>query len=260
MKISFYQVDTFTNELFKGNPAAICVLEHWLGEKVLQNIAAENNLSETAFLVQKNQTYDIRWFTPTVEVDLCGHATLGSAFVIFNYLDKSSNKISFNSKSGELIALREKDFITLDFPTILGQPCNAMERIASALDLQPLEVFKGSMDYMAVLESEEGVRQCRPNLNLIKDLDARGLVVTARGEKADFVSRWFGPQVGVKEDPVTGSAHCMLAPYWAKKLNKTKLQAEQLSLRAGKIHCQVNGEHVLLSGEAVLYLQGLITI
>ena len=245
--------------LFGGNPAAVCPLEKWLSDELMQKIATENNLSETVFFVAHTDHYEIRWFTPKVEVDLCGHATLAAAHVIFNFLNTSLNTIRFKSKSGDLIVSRESDYLTLDFPVVPATPCLANEIITQALGIHPQEIWKGA-DYMVVVDTEAQIRRCVPNFQLIEKLDARGLVITARGEKADFVSRWFGPQVGVNEDPVTGSAHCMLAPYWASKLNKTKLYAEQLSARLGKIYCEVTGDRVLLSGQSVLYLHGEIEV
>jgi PhzF family phenazine biosynthesis protein len=259
MALSIFQVDAFTDTLFGGNPAAVCPLENWLSDELMQKIAAENNLSETVFFVAHTDRYEIRWFTPKVEVDLCGHATLAAAHVIFNFLNTSLDRIFFKSKSGDLIVSRNGDYLTLDFPAVPATPCQSNETIIQAIGISPQEICKGT-DYMVVLDSEAQVRRCLPNFHLIEKLDARGLVITARGEKADFVSRWFGPRVGVNEDPVTGSAHCMLAPYWALKLNKTKLYAEQLSTRLGKIFCEVTGDRVLLSGQAVLYLRGEIDV
>ncbi len=259
MNIAIYQIDAFTDTRFGGNPAAVCPLKNWLSDDLMQKIAAENNLSETAFFVAKDDYYELRWFTPKTEVNLCGHATLASAYVIFNFIDTSIDQITFTSKSGNLMVTREGQFIILDFPaeTLLSkEDANSFTQV---LNIKPQEVWKG-IDYLAVLENEDQVRQLLPNFVLIEKLDARGLVVTAQGNKADFVSRWFGPQVGVWEDPVTGSAHCMLAPYWAKRLNRTKLYAEQLSERLGKINCEVKADRVLLMGQAVPYMKGEIFV
>lgn len=259
MNIHLYQVDAFTDVLFGGNPAAICPLHKWIAPDLMQKIAEENNLSETAFFVPNEDQYEIRWFTPKIEVDLCGHATLAAAYVIFNYLNKETNKIIFKSKSGELTVTRNKTYFTLDFPNVSFTAHPLDELLSEIISIKPEEVFKGT-DFMVVLNNEDQVRQFKPNFGLIEKLDSRGLIITAPGKKVDFVSRWFGPQVGVNEDPVTGSAHCMLAPYWSRKLNKTKLCAEQLSSRVGKIDCEIRHERVLLTGQAVLYLEGEIKL
>ena len=259
MKIRLYQVDAFTDKLFGGNPAAVCPLENWLTDDLMQKIAEENNLSETVFFVPCESFYEIRWFTPKTEVALCGHATLAAAYVIFNDLNKNTNELVFKSKSGELIVTKDNNYLTLNFPAVPAVRYELDELLSKVFLFKPEEVWKGT-DFMVVLKHEEQVRTFEPNFNLIEKLDSRGLAITAPGEKADFVSRWFGPQVGVNEDPVTGSAHCMLAPYWASRLNKTKLYAEQLSPRIGKIHCEVQKERVFLTGQGVLYLKGEIEV
>lgn len=260
MLIKIYQVDAFTNKLFGGNPAAVCPLESWLDDSTMQKIASENNLSETAFFIREDQNYSIRWFTPKVEVDLCGHATLATAYVIYQYLKETKAEIKFKSRSGELRVIQNDDNLTLDFPVLPLLQCNTRnELILKALKVAPLEIWKGD-DYMLVLANEAEVRNCTPDFNLLKNLDARGVIITAKGNSVDFVSRWFGPQSGVDEDPVTGSSHCVLAPYWAQKLGKTKLQAWQLSQRHGELLCEVVGDRVLLSGKVVPYLCGEINI
>lgn len=259
MKIQLYQVDAFTNVLFGGNPAAICPLDYWLDNHLMQKIASENNLSETAFFVTQDNRYEIRWFTPKTEVDLCGHATLAAAFVIFYYLNINIDKVIFSSKSGELIVTKNNSHIILNFPIISTESYEVDDLISQIVQVKPVAVFKGA-DIMIVLNTEDQVRQFIPDYRLIEKLNSRGLVITAPGCEVDFVSRWFGPQVGVNEDPVTGSAHCMLAPYWASRLNKTNLYAEQLSARLGKIYCEVKNNRVLLAGQAVLYLKGEIEI
>lgn len=257
MKINLYQVDAFTDKLFGGNPAAVCPLTYWLSKELMQKIAQENNLSETAFFIKTGQHYEIRWFTPKTEVDLCGHATLATAFVIFNYIDNNIDTISFKSRSGELIVTRNENLFVLDFPIINAKKYSPDEKLLQLFPFEIVEFFKGT-DFMIVLESEEQVRLFQPNFSLIEQLPSRGLIITSPGKTVDFVSRWFGPQVGVNEDPVTGSAHCMLAPYWAHRLNKSRLYAEQLSERLGKIHCEVKNGRVFLTGQAVLYMKGEI--
>lgn len=259
MKIKIYQLDAFTDTLFGGNPAAVCILKEWPDNDLLQKIALENNHAETAFIVKNGDGYDIRWFTTALEVDLCGHATLASAYVIFTYLNHKEDKIKFFSKSGELVVSRDKDYITLDFPAVPIVRDLSKNFIGKALGVTPTEIWRG-IDYVAVLANEDLVRNCEPNFDLIERLDARGITVTARGKKADFVSRFFGPQVGIEEDYVTGSSHCYLAPYWAKQLKKSKLFAEQVSTRIGKVYCEVKDKRVLLSGKVVPYLIGELEI
>ncbi|MFN7094090.1 MAG: PhzF family phenazine biosynthesis protein [Burkholderiales bacterium] len=228
---------------------------------MMQKIASENNLSETAFFVQKSTTtYHIRWFTPKVEVDLCGHATLAASYVIFNYLTTNENKIIFNSRSGDLTASQNSDNITLDFPIATFNKCETYDaNLINSLKVKPVDVLKGD-DYMVVVESQKIVEDCMPDFNLMANINTRGVIITARGDKVDFVSRWFGPRVGVPEDPVTGSAHCMLAPYWGAELNKNKLDAEPLSSRLGKLTCELNNQRVFLTGRAIPYFNGDINI
>jgi len=262
MRLKLYQVDAFTNQLFKGNPAAVCPLENWLDESLMQRIAMENNLAETAFFVRRpDSIYDIRWFTPTVEVDLCGHATLASAFVLFSQEGYEHDLIHFFSpRSGDLIVSKQDDFLSMNFPADIYSPVGDPEQFSEAIGLVPKEVYKGKTDYMLVFEHEEQIRNAIPNLTWIAQLKARGLIITAKGKKVDFVSRFFGPQAGVHEDPVTGSAHTTLTPYWANQLKKEELTAMQLSARSGFLRCKHLDDRVEIQGQACLYLVGNIQI
>lgn len=258
MKLPIYQIDAFTNKTFSGNPAAVCPLNDWLDDKTLQLIAAENNLSETAFFVKKNNFYELRWFTPTMEVDLCGHATLSAAFVIFNYLESKLNKISFNTKkAGILVVKKENDLLSMDFPSRKALPCNPSNVLIRSFNFIPSEVLL-ARDYLVIFESEEQIRSLKPDMNRIMLLDSLGVIVTAPGTKADFVSRFFAPKAGVPEDPVTGSAHSTLIPYWSERLNKNKLHAYQISPRGGELFCQDLGERVKIAGQGILYSDGFI--
>ena len=260
MEIPIFQVDAFTGTLFKGNPAAVCPLDTWLDDETLQNIGLENNLSETAFIIRKNDVYEIRWFTPTIEVDLCGHATLASGFVIMNILQPGLNEVRlFSPRSGDLRVTKDRQKFTLDFPATPGKPIDTPELMIQALGKAPLETFE-SDDYLAVFTSEKDILEMSPDFALLKKLDQRGVIVTAEGENSDFISRFFAPNAGVDEDPVTGSAHCTLTPYWKNRLNKSKLHALQLSQRGGELFCEDKNDRILISGEAVLYLQGTIII
>ena len=259
MKISVYYVDAFAENLFSGNQAVVCPLKEWVPEDVMQSIAAENNLSETAFFTGSKGRYHIRWFTPFKEIDLCGHATLASAYVIFNHIDRSLKEIVFDSRSGLLGVKKEGILLTMDFPSQMPKECKAPKELLSALNCKPVEVLK-ALDYIVVLPDESSVKNIEPDMELIKKLDLRGVAVTAKGKDADFVSRFFVPKYGINEDPVTGSSHCELAPYWSKKLGKKELRAIQLSKRGGGILCKDAGERVLLSGKAVLYMEGVINI
>ncbi len=259
MKLPIYQVDAFTGSVFAGNPAAVCPLAEWPEDSLLQSIAAENNLSETAFLVGGDGRYHIRWFTPKSEVDLCGHATLASAFVIFEKLEAGRRSVAFESRSGPLAVDRDGELLALDFPSRLPVECAAPAELAGALGMPPLRVL-GSRDYMAVYESEDDVRSLRPDMERLKRLDRMGVIATAPGRDADFVSRFFAPGVGVPEDPATGSTHCTLVPYWAKRLGKTRLRAFQVSERGGELFCEQRGDRVSIAGRAVLYLEGTIQV
>lgn len=259
MKIQIYQIDAFAEKTFEGNPAAICPLESWLDDKTLQAIAGENNLSETAYIVPKEEGYHIRWFTPTTEVDLCGHATLASAFVVFHELGFKGERLCFDSPSGELVVTRDGDSFTMDFPSRLPKRCDISPVLVETLGAWPLEVLSAD-DYIAVFEREEDILEMNPDFYRMTQLDRRGVVVTARGSEYDFVSRFFAPNYGINEDPVTGSAHCELAPYWGRRLKKDKMTARQFSARGGTVICELKGERVFLSGRAVKYMEGEIYI
>ena len=259
MKIPMYQVDAFTERVFGGNPAAICILEAWLSDEVMQGIAEENNLSETAFLVERHDGYDLRWFTPKAEIDLAGHPTLASAFVVFEFLQPGSTEVRFESRSGPLTVVREERRLAMDFPTMPAIPCEPPEDLVLGLGVEPLEVLR-ARDHMAVLPSERAVRDVSPRTDLLLGLDSMGVIITAKGDEADFVSRFFAPKMGIPEDPVTGSAHCTLVPYWAEKLGQKILYARQVSLRGGDLYCEDRGERVRIAGNAVLYLKGEITL
>lgn len=258
-EIRIYQIDAFTSKVFAGNPAAVCPLEKWLNDSVMQSIAAENNLSETAFFVREDSGYRIRWFTPVREVDLCGHATLASGFVFFKYINPDSNKVEFHSNSGPLRVTRDKEYLSLDFPTQPPKPCTAPKVLLEGLKREPAEVLC-SEDFLVVYPSEKDIVDLQPDFTKLNELGLRGVIVTAKGEKADFVSRFFAPTYGINEDPVTGSAHCELTPFWAERLKKNELQALQLSKRGGELFCKMAGDRVIISGQAVEYMRGSITI
>ncbi len=259
MELKIYQVDAFTNSLFSGNPAAICPLETWLADDILQKIALENNLSETAYFTGSKGSYHLRWFTPLAEVDLCGHATLAAAWVLRHELGDETSPIHFQSRSGELRVLSDGESFTLDFPLQPPVPCNPPPGLIDSLGVKPLAVYEAE-DYLVHVENEQTVRSLRPDFAGLKNLPLRGVIVTAPGDSVDFVSRWFGPKVGVDEDPVTGSAHTTLAPYWTKELDRKELKAEQVSKRGGQLTCKVEGERVFISGKAVKYMEGTIYI
>ena len=257
MKIPLYQVDAFTGRLFGGNPAAVCPLESWLDDELLQAIAAENNLSNTAYFVPSGAEFQLRWFTPEVEVDLCGHATLASAFILLTHLYPSRTEIRFHTRSGELRVNKGDDLFTLDFPALPAAPCDVPPELIEALGMKPQEVWEAK-SYMAVYESEEEVLDLRPNMEQLSKLEKFGTIVTAPGHTADFVSRFFAPGAGIPEDPVTGSAHCTLIPYWSDFLGKQTLLAHQVSKRGGELLCQDLGDRVKMSGRATLFLEGVI--
>jgi PhzF family phenazine biosynthesis protein len=261
MRIPLYQIDAFADGLFTGNPAAVCPLEEWLPDDVMQAIAAENNLSETAFFVPEGDGYRLRWFTPTTEVDLCGHATLASAFVVFRWLMPQRNEVTFQTQqAGPLTVSRESDLLALDFPARPPSPCAMPDGLAAALGRHPAAVL-AARDYLAVYETADDIRALTPDFAAIARLDRFAVIATAPGtEGIDFVSRFFAPARGVDEDPVTGSAHCTLIPYWAGRLGKTRLEARQLSRRGGALTCALQGDRVTIAGRAVLYLEGRITI
>lgn len=259
MKIPIYQVDAFAEKPFEGNPAAVCPLDDWLPDETLQAIATENNLSETAFFIPRDDSYDLRWFTPVSEVDLCGHATLASAHVVFSKLNPNSSKILFQSRSGLLPVSRDGERLILDFPSQPGTKCPTPELLVNALGIAPIECYQ-STDLMAVFDNQVQIEDMDPDFRLLKDIDVRGIIVTAAGEETDFVSRFFAPRHNIDEDPVTGSAHCMLAPYWSQKLGSHSLSAKQLSRRTGTLHCEIAGDRVLISGKTLLYLEGEIFV
>lgn len=253
-----YQVDAFTDRLFGGNPAAVCLLEQWPQDETMQRIAQENNLAETAFLVKNQDEFDIRWFTPLVEVDLCGHATLAAAHVLYQTKHLAQPEVRFNSKSGILSVSKNGTQIVLDFPTDPPEPCNEVAGLLDSLGLSNGKIFKGNTDLMVVVETESIVHSLFPDFNELSKLDVRGVIVTAPGKEVDFVSRFFAPSVGINEDPVTGSAHCTMTPYWAEEFGKTSMRAVQLSLRRGALHCELVGDRVKITGTAVTYLTGFI--
>ena len=259
MGIPIYHIDAFTSELFKGNPAAVCPLEKWLSDDIMQKIAFENNLSETAFFIPKGDGFHIRWFSPTNEVDLCGHATLASAFVLFNILDYGQNIIEFNSKSGLLKVIKDGDNLILDFPAQPPTPCDTPQEIINALNITPIECLK-SQDLIVVLNDESDVKTVEPDFEELKKFDLRGVVITAQSKTYDFVARCFFPSIGIQEDPVTGSAYTQLAPYWASKLGKNLFNAKQLSIRSGELICELYNDRVLISGKAIKYMEGKINV
>ena len=262
MEIPIYQIDAFAERLFAGNPAAVCPLQEWLPDELLQAIARENNLSETAYFVPLGPGhYHIRWFTPGREVDLCGHATLATAYVLFHELGEAGNRLRFDSRSGELVVEREGDWLILDFPAQPPQACGAPDGLLEALGGEPREVWFAAEDYIVVYGSEQAVRGLAPDFGALAGVGARGVAVTAPGsEGVDFVSRFFAPRVGVNEDPVTGSAHCKLTPLWAERLGKNELIARQISARGGELRCTLVDERVRLAGRGVSYLKGRITV
>ena len=261
MKLKTYTIDAFTDTLFSGNPAAVCILEKWLSKELMQSIAQENNLSETAFVVKTNDYYEIRWFTPTMEEDLCGHATLASARVLFDFHETQREILTFKSqKNGFLKVFKKEKKLFLDFPTDILEKTEFYPEIERGLGQKPLEIYRGKVDFIAVLPSESDVKNLDPNFSEIAKLKSRGLIVTAKGDKVDFVSRFFAPQCGVDEDPVTGSAHTSLTPLWAAKLNKKELSALQLSKRGGTLYCCAKGERTLIGGHSKLYLEGWIDV
>ena len=261
MKIPMWQVDAFATKVFAGNPAAVCELESWLDDRVLQNIAAENNLSETAFLVRNATGFDLRWFTPTTEVELCGHATLAAAKVLFDRRGWPEPEIRFQTRRrGVLTVARQGGLFEMDFPALPARPVATPPGLAAALGAEPRQVLASTDDWLAVLDDEAAVRNLKPDLAAVKKFNCRCVVPTARGDAVDFVSRAFAPRYGILEDPVTGSAHCALAPYWAGVLGKDDLRAFQVSARGGEVRCRVAGDRVKLAGQAVVYLEGTISV
>jgi PhzF family phenazine biosynthesis protein len=260
MKQKIYKVDAFANTVFSGNPAAVCPLDKWLPMETMQNIAMENNLSETAFYVKTGDSYHLRWFTPLVEVDLCGHATLATAHVLFNHENHDSDIIQFESRSGILKVDKKGDLLTLDFPADKPEEIEISKEIRAAFAEKPLKAYRGKSDVMLVYENEEQIINMDFDIKKIADIEARGVIITARGHVVDFVSRFFAPQSGVNEDPVTGSAHTLLTPYWSEVLGRKELNAVQLSARRGFLKCTDLGNRVKISGYAKTYLTGEIDI
>jgi PhzF family phenazine biosynthesis protein len=264
MKLPIYQIDAFASAVFRGNPAAVCPLERWLPEQTMQSIAAENNVAETAFFVPRNGgaaheiEYDIRWFSPEVEIDLCGHATLASGLVVFTRIGPGRESVTFHSKSGPLTVHRAGELLALDFPARPPERCEA-DGVAEALGAAPRETWR-SRDLMAVYDSEEAVRGLTPSFDRLRALDVFGVIATAPGREVDFVSRFFAPRQGVPEDPATGSSHCTLVPYWSRRLGRKTLRARQLSARVGDFSCEDRGERVRIAGRAVPYLEGTIEV
>ena len=265
--MKYYVVDVFTDKIFGGNPAGVCLLEDWLPDGTMQNIAMENCLSETAFLVKRDGYYGLRWFTPEIEVDLCGHATMGSAFVLFNFVETDASSIIFSTQSGMLTVEREGGLLRMNLPSRPPVPAPKYGSVAKAFRIEKFEMLK-SADLLVVLDSEEDVLGARPDLALLKEVkgeagipdDNFGVIITAPGSDCDFVSRFFAPNCGVDEDPVTGRAHCVLTPYWSKRLGKTSMSARQLSKRGGRLWCEDEGARVTIGGKAVLYSIGEISL
>ena len=261
MVLKIYQIDAFAESTFSGNPAAVVILDNWMDATLMQNIAEENNLAETAFVVKNKETHEIRWFTPTIEVDLCGHATLASAYVLFRYFVSESKIYFYSHRSGDLaVEKSENGILTLNFPTDELKECTIDASLIDALGIAPVRSFKGKTDYLLLYKSQSDIENMTPDFRMLSELDARGVIVSAPGVEVDFVSRWFGPSTGIDEDPVTGSAHTTLTPYWSKELGKTVLSARQLSKRGGGLQCEFLGDRVKISGTAVQYLIGEIEV
>lgn len=256
--IKYYVVDSFADKIFSGNPAGVCLLENHIDEKMMQNIAKENNLAETAFVVRNGNNFDLRWFTPEVEINLCGHATLASAFIISNFLDTDRDEMRFNTKSGELIVVRKEDLYEMDFPAWEVKPVEITQLMRDSFNVQISEAHL-SRDLLLLVNSEEDVKKAIPDMDLLRKIpDCFGVIITAKGKAVDFVSRCFAPNAGIPEDPVTGSSHSELIPFWAKRLNKKIMTAKQLSKRGGTLYCEHCGSRVKIAGNAVLYMTGEI--
>ncbi len=260
MKIPIFQIDTFTSEVFKGNPAAVCPLESWLPDDLMQNIAMENNLSETAFFVKKDEGFHIRWFTPTTEVNLCGHATLASAAVIFERFDYTLDRILFHSKSGMITVEKNKDLYRLNFPSDKVSPLSITEKLTRAIGTNPKQSFEGREYFLLIYENEQEIREINPDFKELGNYTERGVIVSAQGSDCDFVSRFFAPAIGINEDPVTGSSHTTLIPYWSGVLKKKELTARQISSRGGELKCIMKGDRVEIEGKAIFFLEGIIEI
>lgn len=261
MNIPTYHIDAFTSHLFSGNPAMVCILEYWLPDATLLKIAEENNLPVTAFLVQKEEVYSIRWFTPEDELDLCGHGTLAAAYVIFNLLKPSLQKITFQFPNGTLQSKRNGEYIILDFPVISIEHSSSHTLVNQGLGITPHETYQDKTGRsLVVFDSEEKIEHLKPDMQILKQSDYRCIIVTAPGKTSDFVSRVFYPKKTMTEDAVTGSSHCLLVPYWANQLNKRELQSRQLSQRGGELACELDDDRVIMCAKAVLYMQGIITV
>lgn len=260
-KIDLFQIDAFAEKPFTGNPAAVLIIDEWLDDITMQNIAMENNLSETAFVVRDKSIFHIRFFTPNSEVELCGHATLASAFVLFNFFDQKGKEITFRTqRKGDLFINMKEDIIEMNFPTDVYKEVLFSIDAFAAFKLSPIEAYRGNNDLMLVFENEKQIAKLKPNFEILKKLNARGVIITAKGNEVDFVSRYFAPNFGIYEDPVTGSAHTTLIPYWHKKLGKETLIAKQLSKRGGTIYCEYKGNRVKIGGKAIHFLTGTINI
>ena len=261
MKLDIYQVDAFASEVFTGNPAAVCILTEWLDATIMQKVANENNLSETAFAVPVEDRYEIRWFTPGIEVDLCGHATLATAHVLFEHLGNANQRIEFDTLfSGRLAVEKSGELLTLDLPADILEDMVVPEVIVTALRRAPLKAFKGKTDFLFIYASQAEIEEIEPDFGLLAQMGGRGIIISAMGNEVDFVSRFFAPFAGINEDPVTGSAHTTLTPYWSRVLGKKKMTAQQLSTRGGNLECEIIGDRVKISGHAVTYLTGEILI
>lgn len=258
--MNIYQVDAFTKVVFKGNPAAVCPLDYWIETDLMQSIAAENNLSETVFFVKNKALFEIRWFTPEWEIDLCGHATLAAAHIIFTEFHYSEKEIKFSSKSGELTVSKAEKGYTLNFPSEEITEINTPKLLSAALNVPVLKTYKGTWKLLVLLENETMVKNVKPDFNALSRLEYKGICITAKGDKVDFVSRFFAPKIGINEDPVTGSAHTLLIPYWANELKKNKMDAKQISKRGGDLKCEYLKNRVEMSGEAITYLKGKINV
>lgn len=259
MTLKTYQIDAFARNVFEGNPAAVCPLDAWLSDKLMQKIALENNLSETAFFVKEGEAFHIRWFTPTSEVDMCGHATLASALVLFEILNYDDETIVFHSKSGDLHVKRDEGMFVMDFPAQEILTCKTPQNIKEAFEVEPIACYK-AMDYLLVFENEEDIVNVKPDFEKLKDIDVRGVIITAKSKEYDFVCRFFAPKYGIDEDPVTGSAFTQLVPYWNNVLSKDEFRAKQVSQRGGEVFCRLDAKRVKVAGYGVKYLEGVIKI
>ena len=258
MTIPYFQIDSFASEVFKGNPAGVCIVEHWPDDDTMQKIAMENNLSETAFVLGNHNPFQIRWFTPKIEVDLCGHATLASAHVLFHHLNFEGDTIEFESRSGLLTVTNSDKILTLNFPADKLVKVHTPKEINEAFGVSPAETYKGKTDYLCVFNNEDQVRQLTPDFRKLATIEARGIMVTSLGKEFDFVTRFFAPQVGIDEDPVTGSAFTSLTVYWADQLKKESFIAAQISERLGIVHCKLINDRVQIGGHAVTFKTGQI--